>query len=100
MLASDGNEAVASIEVFDPHLVVLDIMMPKRSGILVLEYIRLQIASAIPVIMITASEGNRHREYVEHFGISDYLVKPFQLPELVLSIKKVLAATPVLSKEA
>ena len=91
VMAADGNEGVASIEVFDPQVVVLDIMMPKRSGILVLEYIRTQIEKPIPVIMVTGSEGNRHREYAEHFGISDYLVKPFQMPVLVDAVERALA---------
>lgn len=89
LLALDGNEGIASIELYQPELVITDIMLPKRSGILVLEYLRTQVEQPIPVIMITGSAGNRQRTYAEYLGISSYFVKPFELDELISSVDQV-----------
>ena len=84
-VADNGNQAIALIESCPPDLVVLDLMLPKRSGFLVLESIRQH--SAIPVIVVTANEGKRHREYVELLGVSQYFCKPVSIEDLVRSVK-------------
>ena len=59
----------------DPDLVILDMMMPKRSGFLVMETIKPQRKRGTRpyVIMITANEGNRHKAYAEMLGVDDYI---------------------------
>ena len=68
-----------------PDLLVLDMMMPKRSGFLVLEQLRRDGNESVKVIMITGNEGNRHQQYAELLGVSDYLRKPFPIDKLVES---------------
>jgi DNA-binding response OmpR family regulator len=78
----DGNTAVRISESDPPHLVVLDMMLPKRSGFLVLE--RLKRAEQPPkVIMVTANEGRRHRQYAEDLGVDGYILKPVRLERLI-----------------
>ncbi len=89
-IARDGNQALAVIETKHPNLVVLDMMMPKRSGFLVLERLCQTTSTPIPVIMITANEGVRHREYAMMLGVVDYIPKPFVMEQLLDSIDNIL----------
>ena len=63
----DGNSAVRICESDPPDLVVLDMMLPKRSGFLVLDRIK-KLERAPVVIMVTANEGRRHQQYAETLG--------------------------------
>ena len=78
----DGNSAVRICEADPPDLMVLDMMLPKRSGFLVLERLRKHSHSPY-VIMITANEGKRHQEYAETLGVNGYLLKPIRLERLI-----------------
>ena len=69
---------------------MLDMMMPKKSGFLVLEKLRGRSGGLIPTIMITANEGSRHRAYAEMLGVRDYIRKPFAMEKLVRSVVKIL----------
>lgn len=91
MIARDGNQGLAMAEREDPDLVILDMMMPKRSGFLVLEKLRRTRDVPIRVIMITANEGSRHKAYAEMLGVDDYIRKPFPMDRLVDSVKRLLA---------
>lgn len=73
-----------------PDLVILDMMMPRRSGFLVLERLRRTRKDMIPVIMITANEGSRHKAYAEMLGVVDYLRKPFPMDRLLGAVARVL----------
>jgi DNA-binding response OmpR family regulator len=85
--ASDGNAGLAAAEREGPDLVVVDMMMPKQSGFLVLEKLKSR-GGGPPVIMITANEGSRHRAYAESLGADDYLRKPFAMDRLLESITR------------
>ena len=89
-VATDGNQGVAYAEAKTPDLLILDIMMPRRSGFLVLERLRQYSDEPIPVIMITGNEGSRHREYAEMLGVSDYIHKPFTMDRLISSVSNLL----------
>ncbi|MEL6895298.1 MAG: response regulator transcription factor [Planctomycetota bacterium] len=91
VVARDGNQGVALAEREDPDLMILDMMMPKRSGFLVLERLRRTRDSLLPVIMITGNEGSRHKAYAELLGVSDYIRKPFAMDRLVSSVEKLLS---------
>ncbi|MFN0011013.1 MAG: response regulator transcription factor [Phycisphaerales bacterium] len=78
----DGNEAVRVCQEDPPDLVVLDMMLPKRSGFLVLEKIK-GYEHAPSVIMLTANEGKRHQAYAESLGVDKYLLKPAPLERLI-----------------
>ena len=91
--ASDGNRAVELAERNAPDLVVLDMMLPKRSGFLVLEKIKAKKPrNAKPfVIMITGNQGARHKMYAESLGVSEYFNKPVKMDKLIASAEKLLA---------
>jgi DNA-binding response OmpR family regulator len=91
MVARDGNQGLAMAEREDPDLVILDMMMPKRSGFLVLEKLRRTRPVPMRVIMITANEGSRHKAYAEMLGVDDYLRKPFAMDRLLASVERLLA---------
>lgn len=90
MVARDGNQGLAMAEREDPALVILDMMMPKRSGFLVMDKLRRSHRPAIKIIMITANEGNRHKAYAEMLGVNDYIRKPFNMDRLLESVARVL----------
>ncbi len=73
-----------------PDLLVLDMMMPKRSGFLVLEALRRSGHDKVKVIMITANEGNRHKAYAEMLGVNDYIRKPFPMDKLIESARRLI----------
>jgi DNA-binding response OmpR family regulator len=90
MVARDGNAGLTVAERENPDLIVLDMMMPKKSGFLVLEKLKGRPGGLIPTIMITGNEGSRHRAYAEMLGVRDYIRKPFAMEKLVKSVEKVL----------
>ena len=91
LIARDGNQGLLMAEKEEPDLVVLDMMMPKRSGFLVLEKLRRSRSVPMRVIMITANEGSRHKAYAEMLGVDDYLRKPFSMDRLLQSIDRLLS---------
>ncbi|SIO61124.1 Response regulator receiver domain-containing protein [Singulisphaera sp. GP187] len=90
MVARDGNSGLTIAERESPDLIVLDMMMPKKSGFLVLEKLKGRPGGLIPTIMITGNEGSRHRAYAEMLGVRDYIRKPFAMEKLVKSVEKIL----------
>jgi DNA-binding response OmpR family regulator len=82
MTSMDGNEAVELCLVHQPDLVILDMMLPSRSGFLVLERIKGREESPM-VIMMTANSGRRHQAYAESLGVDAYLLKPFGMERLL-----------------
>ncbi len=92
LVARDGNQGLALIEREQPDLVILDMMMPKRSGFLVLERLKRMAEGdrRQRVIMITANEGARHKAYAEMLGVDDYVRKPFPMDRLIQSVNRLL----------
>ena len=90
--ASDGHEAVTQAEQHQPDLIVLDVMLPKRSGFLVMEKLKRGKKPTDPprMIMITGNEGVRHKAYAKNLGVDAYFNKPFRMERLVESIKNLL----------
>lgn len=91
--AADGNEAIDAAQQFDPDLVVLDAMLPKRSGFLVLEKLKganKKKGQRPLIIMITGNEGKRHQVWAESLGVDGYLNKPFRMERLVEQIERLL----------
>ena len=92
LTANDGNMGLALAERERPDLVICDMMMPKKSGFLVLEKLKARKEASSPrVIMITANEGGRHRAYAEMLGVDDYIRKPFAMDRLMESVQRLLA---------
>src|ERR1700722_11125645 len=90
LVARDGNAGLTVAERENPDLIILDMMMPKKSGFLVLEELKARPGGLIPTIMITGNEGSRHRAYAEMLGVKDYIRKPFAMEKLVRAVEKVL----------
>lgn len=90
LVARDGNQGLALSERENPDLVILDMMMPKRSGFLVLEKMRRTRETPMRVIMITANEGTRHKAYAEMLGVDDYIRKPFPMDRLIESVQRLI----------
>ncbi len=93
LTASDGNAGLAVAEREAPDLVVVDMMMPKKSGFLVLEKLKSR-AGGPKVIMITGNEGSRHKAYAEALGVDDYLRKPFEMARLLEIVERLCPLEP------
>ena len=93
--ARDGNQAVELAGTVDPDAVVLDMMLPKRSGFLVLEQLKKgKPRNAGPfVVMITGNLGRRHQSYADALGADAYLNKPFRMERLIEELSKALGPT-------
>jgi DNA-binding response OmpR family regulator len=90
--AGNGNKAVELAEKYQPDLVVLDMMLPGRSGFLVLEKIKARKPRNTKpfVIMITGNQGGRHKMYAESLGVSEYFNKPVKMDKLITAAEKLL----------
>ena len=86
--ANDGVEGLNSFKIYDPDIVLLDIMMPRKDGWQVCREIR-EISSK-PVIMITAKGEVFDKVLGLELGADDYITKPFETKEVVARIKAVL----------
>jgi len=97
----NGNAAVDLIKEKVPDLLVLDQMLPGRSGFLVMEKIRplRKETKRPPVIMITANPGARHKVYAETLGVDAYINKPFRMDRLVKAAEELLEKGYIGEKE-
>jgi two-component system, OmpR family, response regulator RegX3 len=91
-VARDGAEALDMFEVVRPDLVLLDVMLPKVSGIDVCREIRAK--SRVPIIMVTAKASEIDTVVGLEVGADDYVSKPYRLRELVARMRAVLRRTP------
>ncbi len=91
-VAGDGAEALAQIECTRPDLMLLDLVMPRRSGINVLDRMVRGSIRSTPVIMMTATDELKHRECAAMRGVSVFLSKPFPIEELLAEVDTMLNA--------
>ena len=87
-VARDGSEALRLFEESPPDLVLLDLMLPKISGLDVCRSIR--AASSVPIIMVTAKGAEIDTVVALEVGADDYVTKPYRLRELVARMRAVL----------
>ena len=99
LAARDGNAGLVLAERDNPDLIVLDMMMPKRSGFLVIEALRQTEAFTTRIVMITANDGSRHKDYALKLGVDAYIRKPFPMDLLLTTIRQVLDGTYVQEKD-
>ncbi len=92
LVASDGLSALHLVRESKIDLLVLDMMLPRSSGLLVLEKLHEEQLS-LPVIMMTANLGKRHREFALGLGARAYLVKPLSLARLLDTAAELLGTT-------
>lgn len=88
-LASDGAEALRSLAVSSPDLVILDLLMPSIDGLEVCRRLR-AAGDPTPVLMLTARDSIANRVEGLDAGADDYLVKPFALDELLARVRALL----------
>ena len=89
--ASNGLEAIALWEQENPHLLILDIMMPRMDGLEVCRRVREH--SAVPIIVLTALDAESDKVAALDLGADDYLTKPFGVEELLARVRAVLRRT-------
>lgn len=89
----NGNKAIEVAQRENPDLIVLDMMLPGRSGFLVLEKLKAdKLPSEKPyIIMLTANDGMRHQMYAEARGVNDYFHKPASLERLLTRAEEIVA---------
>ena len=91
--ARDGDEAIEVAEAEQPQLILLDMMMPRRTGLEVLEHVRADASlSATPVIMLSARTQENDRVAADDAGATLFLPKPFSPSELATLVASTLAA--------
>ena len=91
---SDGATATDAVAQRAPDLVILDVMLPNRSGFDILADIRAEDATRdLPVLMLTARGQSKDREMAERVGASRFMTKPFSNAEVVASVRE-LAGSP------
>ena len=91
LVAKDGGKGVEQFRAFQPDLVLLDIMLPVMDGWSVLKKIR--ESSKVPVIMLTAKGETSDKVSGLEMGADDYIVKPFEMKEVLARIHAVLRRT-------
>ena len=95
-LAVDGSEGLAALKQFKPDVVLCDWMMPKLDGQAFVAQLRSDPAyKALPVIMLTVKQTSDDELEALHFGVDDFIVKPFQSEDLLARIRAVLRRTKV-----
>lgn len=95
-LAVDGSEGLAALKQFKPDVVLCDWMMPKLDGQAFVAQLRSEPAyKSLPVIMLTVKQTSNDELEALHFGVDDFIVKPFQSDDLLARIRAVLRRTKV-----
>lgn len=89
--ASNGLEAMALWERENPHLLILDIMMPRMDGLEVCRRVREH--ASVPIIVLTALDAESDKVAALDLGADDYLTKPFGVEELLARVRAVLRRT-------
>ncbi|HEY3864083.1 MAG TPA: response regulator transcription factor [Verrucomicrobiae bacterium] len=92
LLAANGAEALRQARARQPHLIILDVMLPEMDGLEVCKNLRQDPNTcAIPIILLTARATEIDRVLGLELGADDYVTKPFNMRELVLRAKKLLS---------
>jgi len=96
--AADGPEAIERFDATRPALVLLDVMLPKISGIDVCKELRSR--SRVPIIMVTARNAEIDAVVGLEMGADDYVTKPFRLRELIARVRAALRRIPASEQDA
>lgn len=97
-IARDGAEALERFEAVDPDLILLDVMLPRISGVDVCREIRTR--SKVPIIMVTAKSSEIDTVVGLEVGADDYVTKPYRMRELVARMRAVMRRFEVVGDEA
>lgn len=90
---SDGSTALQAVAAKSPDMVILDVMLPNKSGFEILRDLRSETATEdLPVLMLTARGQKKDREMAERFGASQFMTKPFSNSEMLKSVRELLGS--------
>jgi DNA-binding response OmpR family regulator len=89
-LAADGLDALRLAQSVPPDLILLDLMLPRMDGLVVLDHLKSDPrTSSVPIIVLTASGDEAHRRRSQELGVTGYFSKPLSLRSLVSRIDTV-----------
>ena len=88
-IAGDGTSGLRMWKEWNPHLIVLDIMLPGVDGLSVLRHIRME-DEKLPVLILSAKGGHDDKVKGFSYGVDDYLAKPFNLEEFLMRIERLM----------
>jgi DNA-binding response OmpR family regulator len=97
--AADGDEGLQKAASFQPDLVILDVMLPRKNGFDVCRELRAK-GTATPVVMLTARSQETDKVLGLELGADDYVTKPFSITELLARVRAVLRRTSSRPTEA
>lgn len=98
IVAEDGKKAIEHFYGFNPSMVILDVMLPKLSGLEVCKQIRKE-NRMVPILMLTAKSEEVDKVLGLELGADDYMTKPFSIRELLARIKAILRRLDLQSEE-
>ena len=88
---TDGDAALEAVRRLKPRMLVLDVMLPKRSGFEVLKQIRADVETRrLPVLILTAKGQQQDRRIAEEFGADVFVTKPYANAEVVGAVRQLL----------
>lgn len=91
---SDGGTAVAAVEAKWPDIIILDVMLPNKSGFDILRELRgMDAHKARPILMLTARGQKKDRELAEASGVSVFMTKPFSNADMLEAVRTLAADT-------
>ncbi len=88
---SNGHDAIEAVLARAPDLIILDVMLPGRSGFDILRDIRANEQTAdLPVLMLTARGQDTDRDMAERYGASQYMTKPFSNADVLATVRDLM----------
>lgn len=86
---ADGSDALDMIRRVTPDVLILDVMLPGRSGYEILQELRADPALVdLPVLMLTARGQDRDRDLAQRYGVSRFMTKPFSNTDILASVRE------------
>ena len=86
---ADGQTAMEAVRARQPDIVILDVMLPNRSGYDILHDLRHDDAfRELPVLMLTARGQSKDRDLAETLGVSRFMTKPFSNGEILATVRE------------
>lgn len=90
---SNGEDAVDVVQRTAPDVLILDVMLPNKSGYDILKELRAQEATqSLPILMLTARGQSKDREMAERYGASQFMTKPFSNAEVLENLRQLIGA--------
>lgn len=89
---TDGEEVIGAVRKLQPRAIVLDVMLPRRSGFEILKILRGdQLTADLPVLILTAKGQAQDRRIAEELGATSFITKPYSNAEVVATVRQLVA---------